>query len=230
MLREREPASNEELIQRLCDQQIIKKDVVARAMLSTDRRGFVLQGASAYSDSPQPLGHKATISAPHMHAHALGLLAGHLKPGARALDIGCGSGYLSVCMARMVGETGRVVAIDYLAPLVEMATANVQAADAELLRSGQLSILKGDGWEGAPNDAPFDAIHVGAAAASVPSALKEQLALGGRMVIPVGTSTQVFWQIDRLSDGGFQETPLMNVRYVPLVQLGEGQGKPCLPR
>merc|ERR1712046_552145 len=98
-----------------------------------------------------------------MHAHALELLANHLFPGARALDVGCGSGYLSACMSRMVGPHGLVLGVDHLVPLVELAISNIRKSDSDLL-SGQLAILHGDGWKGCPDDAPFDCIHVGAAA------------------------------------------------------------------
>ena len=79
--------------------------------------------------------HQATISAPHMHAHALELLAQHLQPGMRALDVGCGSGYLAAVMARMVGIEGQVVAIDYLSPLVALSLENLRKEDADLLES-----------------------------------------------------------------------------------------------
>jgi len=191
-------------------------DSLEKAMLATDRQNYAPL-LSPYADRPQPIGNGATISAPHMHSLALERLAGHLVPGARILDIGCGSGYLSACMARMVGPSGLVIGVDHLTPLVDLAITNIKKADADLL-DAQLAILHGDGWKGCPDDAPFDCIHVGAAAESIPASLLEQLKPGGRMVIPVGQEAQHFYQIDRKLNGDYEKQRLMGVRYVPLVK------------
>ena len=179
-----------------------------------------------------PIGHRATISAPYMHASALTTLKDFLRPGMRVLDVGCGSGYLSACMGRMVGgaEGGACVAIDYLPPLVALTQTNVAKADQDLVTSGALTIVQGDGWQGWPAAAPYDAIHVGAAAASMPDALVAQLKAPGRMVIPVGPDThndygrvapgqQQYVQVDRAADGSVSTKTLFDVRYVPLVKL-----------
>ncbi|CAJ1357452.1 unnamed protein product [Effrenium voratum] len=204
-----------ELVRNLRKAGVIHSDAVERAMLSVDRSNYTPR--NPYTDAPQAIGHQATISAPHMHAHALELLERHLRPGMRALDVGSGSGYLSAVMARMVGEEGKVIGIDYLWPLVDLAVANVHKADADLLNSGTLQFEQGDGWKGYEKASPFDAIHVGAAAESVPESLLEQLKPGGRMVIPVGTASQQFCTIDRLPNGNFEQKSLMGVMYVPLV-------------
>mmetsp|Transcript_109550 Transcript_109550/g.353552 ORF Transcript_109550/g.353552 Transcript_109550/m.353552 type:complete len:283 (-) Transcript_109550:37-885(-) len=215
----------QELLRGLQAKGILDRDTVLQAMLLVDRGNYAPCTASGaeYADRPQPIGHNATISAPHMHAHALGLLANHLTPGARALDVGCGSGYLSACMAQMVGPKGKVVAIDYLAPLVQLSVSNIKKADGHLLDSGQLVVKQGDGWKGSPEEAPFDCIHVGAAAESMPEALVAQLRPGGRMVIPVGTGVQKYWQVDKTLDGQIVKRALMGVMYVPLVK----QGRPA---
>merc|ERR1719504_428705 len=103
-------------------------------------------------------------------------------------------------------------------PLVDLAKGNIQKADGDLLNDGQLVVMHGDGWAGCPEHAPFDCIHVGAAAEKIPIALLQQLKPGGRMVIPVGTASQYFYQIDRKADGEYVETRLMPVKYVPLVK------------
>lgn len=221
MLRHAWPSStNEELVHRLRKQGVISKDSVSRAMLAIDRHNYVSSDASsvAYLDQPMGIGYNQTISAPHMHAHALNLLADHLVPGAHALDVGCGSGYLSACMAEMVGVNGKVVGIEYIQPLVELSKANISKHDARLFNIERLIVKQGDGWKGCPELAPFDCIHVGVAAATLPEALVEQLKLGGRMVIPVGTIPQKFYQVDKAHDGTIVKTPIMDVTYVPLVR------------
>ncbi|XP_059505374.1 protein-L-isoaspartate(D-aspartate) O-methyltransferase-like [Stegostoma tigrinum] len=162
--------------------------------------------------------YQATISAPQMHAYALECLNSHLYEGARALDVGSGSGYLTACMAKMVGATGTVVGIDHIQELVEQSIRNVQSDNATLLSSGRLTLIAGDGRRGYPEGAPYDAIHVGAAAAVVPQNLLDQLKPGGRMVVSVGVSggSQSLQQFDKTLDGTIVRTTLMGVIYVPL--------------
>ena len=202
-----------------------------------------------------------------MHATALEHLSGHLLPGARALDVGSGTGFLSACMARMVGIAGRVIGVDHIQQLVEKSLENVKSDESSLLRDlrvldakggslhefcvtkdedseslaacgdnvdefvasqptlrGPLSLVVGDGRLGYPAAAPFDAIHVGAAAPEVPEALISQLAPGGRMIIPVGPEAsrsaveteQFLLCVDKRVDGMVETKKLMAVIYVPL--------------
>jgi len=143
---------------------------------------------------------------------------------ARILDVGSGSGYLSVVFGRMNTDAS-VFGLDLIPELVEQSIANVKRADKDLLESGKLRLLVGDGWTGLPHEGPFDVIHVGAAAASIPRSLLAQLKIGGRAILPVGPEGQVqqLIMIDRVSGGppedakAFITTPLLAVQYVPLV-------------
>ncbi|KAF1923556.1 protein-L-isoaspartate O-methyltransferase, partial [Didymella exigua CBS 183.55] len=172
-----------------------------------------------YDDRPQPIGHDATISAPHMHAAACESLLPLLYPGARVLDIGSGSGYLTAVLAQLVGAGGRVVGIDHVQPLVDMARANMAQSEAgrEMLESGRVNFVLGDGREGWAEGAPYDAIHVGAAAAEHHAALTAQLKAPGRLFVPVCDGPrQHIWLVDKREDGTVEQTRLYGVQYVPL--------------
>ncbi|XWS51325.1 hypothetical protein CRYUN_Cryun12cG0167400 [Craigia yunnanensis] len=165
-------------------------------METIDRALFVPDGTAAYVDSPMAIGYNATISATHMHATCLQLLEENLQPGMHALDVGSGTGYLTACFAIMVGPQGRAI--------------------APLLKEGSLSVHAGDGREGWPECAPYDAIHVGAAATEIPQPLIDQLKPGGRMVIPVGDIFQDLKVVDKNLDGSISIRSETSVRYVPL--------------
>jgi protein-L-isoaspartate(D-aspartate) O-methyltransferase len=211
-------SNNEDLVANLVQNKRIQSPAVQQVMLSCDRGDYA--PSDPYEDRPQAIGFDATISAPHMHAIALQALVGHLTPGASVLDVGCGSGYLSACMAAFVGESGSIFAIDYLKGLTDLTTTNISKSSASLLESGRVKVIIADGWAGLPAEAPFDCIHVGAAADSIPTALVQQLRPGGRMIIPVGPrGSQQLLQVDVDQSRKVTQTALMGVRYVPLVHV-----------
>lgn len=214
-------ATHQELMDMLRHRNIVKSSRIYQAMLATDRGNYIKE--SPYVDSPQPIGHFATISAPHMHGYVLEDLEPALQPGRRVLDVGCGSGYLVACAARLVGcleGKGYVLGIDVIPELVELAKKNIERDCAALLASPHLELRVGDGWEHF-GDSAFDVIHVGATAETVPDSLLVALAPGGRMMIPVGPAygPQEMFRIIKDDQGHIVEKKaLYGVTYVPLIR------------
>ncbi|KZV34766.1 L-isoaspartate O-methyltransferase [Dorcoceras hygrometricum] len=210
-------SKNSEMVDHLQRYGVMKSEKIAEVMRTIDRALFVPEGAPPYVDSPVQIGYNATISAPHMHATCLELLENNLKPGMHALDVGSGTGYLTACFAVMVGPQGRVVGVEHIPELVDSSIINIQkSAAAQLLKDGLLSMHAGDGRQGWPQFAPYDAIHVGAATSEIPEALIEQLKPGGRLVIPVGNIFQDLKVVDKNMDGSLSVRSETSVRYVPL--------------
>ncbi|CAK9330262.1 unnamed protein product [Citrullus colocynthis] len=209
--------TNKEMVEKLHNFGVIRSKKVSEVMESIDRAFFVPDDIPPYVDTPVPIGYNATISAPHMHATCLQLLEKHLQPGMRALDVGSGTGYLTACFALMVGPEGRAVGVEHIPELVASSMENIKkSAAAPLLKEGSLSVHVGDGRQGWAECAPYDAIHVGAAAVEIPPALIDQLKPGGRMVIPVGNIFQDLKVVDKDNDGSVSIHDETSVRYVPL--------------
>ncbi|KAK9818393.1 hypothetical protein WJX72_011929 [[Myrmecia] bisecta] len=201
-------------------------------MRAVDRAHFVLPDmprAYAYVDSALPIGHKQTISAPHMHATALDLLQGHAVPGASVLDVGSGSGYLSAALGKLVGDQGgQVIGVEKHKELADRSIQNIKDASPELLEQQTVKIMPGNVL-GSVLDSYglFDAIHVGAAADEIPQTLVDKLKPGGRMVIPVGPqdSFQDLYCVDKDAAGNVTPFRLMSVAYVPLTRPDERESE-----
>ncbi|CAK4033616.1 -L-isoaspartate O-methyltransferase [Lecanosticta acicola] len=210
-------ATNAALIDNLYAHGLITSDRVRNAMKSVDRAHYAPH--APYQDSPQTIGHRATISAPHMHANAAESLLPYLKPGSKVLDVGSGSGYLTHVLAELVRPGGRVVGVEHIRELVDLGTENTRksAEGRELLEDGGIRYVKADGRLGFRDEAPFDAIHVGAAAAGHQQELIDQLKSPGRLFIPVEEAyMQHIYVIDKDEDGNSTKKKEYGVQYVPL--------------
>lgn len=167
-----------------------------------------------------------------MHGHACEYLIDYLLPGARVLDIGSGSGYLTHVLANLVtdpdSKQGQVIGIDHIPELVELAQSNMRKSEQgrDLQDSGQVKLITADGRLGWRENAPYDAIHVGAAAETLHPVLIEQLQAPGRLFIPVESGSnesnlgteggQYIWVVDKRADGSVQKEKVFQVSYVPL--------------
>src|SRR3546814_907709 len=183
---------------------------VLQAMRDVPRERFVREGLEefAYEDSALPIEEEQTISQPYIVAAMIE--AAELKPGDRVLEVGAGSGYAAAVLGQIAGE---VFAIERHAPLGKLAQARIAA-----LGYDNVDIRVGDGTRGLMEEAPFDAILVAAGGPDVPGALKQQLKVGGRLVIPVGDADeQKLCKVTRISESRFDEENLGAVRFVPLI-------------
>jgi protein-L-isoaspartate(D-aspartate) O-methyltransferase len=212
------PEGFEQARERMVSQQIeargVRDERVLAAMRRVPRHEFVpvQQRPWAYEDRPLPIGYGQTISQPYIVAVMSEVL--ELDGSEKVLEIGTGSGYQAAVLAELAAE---VYTIEIVAPLAERA-----AADLKRLGFGKLRVRAGDGYRGWPEAAPFDAIIVTAAPDHVPQPLIDQLAVGGRLVIPVGRGFQELVLITR-DEEGVQRRDLLGVRFVPMV--GEAESR-----
>jgi protein-L-isoaspartate(D-aspartate) O-methyltransferase len=161
----------------------------------------------AYEDTALPLGFSQTISQPYIVARMIEVLRAGRELG-KTLEIGAGCGYQAAVLAQLTDE---VYAVERIEPLLAKAKLNLRAISQLKVR-----LKYADGQFGLPEAAPFDTIIVAAATSRVPPALLQQLALGGKMILPLGAGDQYLALIERRDDG-FVETRLDSVRFVPLL-------------
>lgn len=188
----------------------IRHDAVLAAMAAVPRHVFVEEALAsrAYEDTALPLGMGQTISQPYVVARMIELLLNGRSGIGKTLEVGAGCGYQAAVLAQLSTE---VYAIERLGLLLEKAKANMRQ-----LQQFNVRLKHGDGQLGMPEAGPFDSIIVAAAGMQVPPALLNQLAVGGRLVLPVGSSEQYLCFIERTAQG-FVETRLDAVRFVPLL-------------
>lgn len=184
---------------------------VLQAMNAVPREQFVPSELVelAYNDSPLPIAASQTISQPYIVALMLAAL--ELKASDRVLEVGAGSGYAAAILAEIAIQVYSIERHKLLADTASKRLKELGYQNAE--------IIHGDGSLGLPNQAPFDAIVVAAGSPEVPKALRRQLAIGGRLVIPIGPSlqTQKLLRIRRVTENEYQEEDLGDVRFVPLI-------------
>lgn len=196
------------MIDRLREEGIRDERVLA-AIAAVPRHVFVEEALAsrAYEDSALPLGYSQTISQPYIVARMIELLLDARKLG-KTLEIGAGSGYQAAVLAQLTDE---VYAIERIEPLLARAKLNLRA-----IQQFKVRLKHADGQLGLPEAAPFDTIILAAAATRVPHALLQQLALGGRMLLPLGTGEQFLLMVERRAEG-YVESRLDSVRFVPLL-------------
>ncbi|SFM69101.1 protein-L-isoaspartate O-methyltransferase [Methanolobus profundi] len=198
------------LIRSLAEQGVSERTL--KAMKKVPRHLFVpsIHASRAYVDSPLPIGHAQTISAPHMVAMMCDLL--ELKEGQKILEIGAGSGYNAAVMAEIIGKKGQIYSIERLEKLAVFAHENLENAGYS-----NVEVILGDGSLGWPDNAPYDRICVTASAPDTPHPLIEQLKPGGIMVIPEGEGYQRLYIIRKSPDGEVTKQDWGGVIFVPLV-------------
>ena len=202
------PRTRGRMIERLRTQGI-RDEVVLAAMNSVPRHIFVDEALSsrAYDDVSLPIGQGQTISQPYIVARMIEMLrnGGQLN---RVLEIGTGCGYQAAVLGQVARE---VYSVERIQPLYKRATASLKELQAK-----NVVLSYADGTMGRPEIAPFDGIIMAAAATHVPQALLEQLAVGGRMVLPLGAQEQFLTLIER-DENGYTESRLEAVNFVPIL-------------
>lgn len=196
----------------MIDEQVAARGVqserVLAAMRATDRALFVTPGLreEAYEDHPLPVGDDQTISQPYIVGTMTEML--DPQPHHRILEIGTGTGYQTAILSRLASEVWSIESSSTLSAAARDLLARLGISNAH--------VIHGDGNEGLPDRSPFDRIIVTAAPPAVPQALMDQLAVGGRMVIPVGTDWQALHLVERTAPEAWTDTPSIAVRFVPM--------------
>lgn len=203
---------------RMVERQLAARDIVDQrvlaAMRKVPRHEFVPASYrdDAYADHPLPIGHSQTISQPYIVALMSQLAV--VRPGDKVLEIGTGSGYQAAVLAELGAE---VYSIEIVEPLADRAR-EVLAK----LGYDKVHVRAGDGYQGWPEQAPFAAVVITAAPPAIPEPLQAQLAVGGRLVAPVGKGIQDLVVVTRTGEG-FRQREVIPVRFVPMT--GEAQRK-----
>ena len=201
--------TRERLIQRLMDQGITRFEVL-EAIRSVPRHLFVDEALAhrSYEDTALPIGYGQTLSQPYVVARMSELALAQGRPK-KVLELGSGSGYQTAILASLVDE---ICAIERIKPLLERARKQLRA-----LRVRNVRLRHGDGLNGWASEAPFDLILGAAAPEHLPTQLLEQLAPGGRLILPVGGERQQLMMVTATPEGYVEEV-IEEVNFVPMVR------------
>jgi protein-L-isoaspartate(D-aspartate) O-methyltransferase len=210
-----------EMVEKAIVARGVRSELVLGAMRSVPREAFLPHQLREFASagSPLPIEEGQTISQPYIVAFMTEALA--LQGGERVLEIGTGSGYAAAILAEIAGD---VYTIERIGQLAEKAASTL--AD---LGYDNVHVLHGDGTKGWPEHAPYDGIIVAAGGPKIPESLKEQLKIGGRLVIPVGRDPKIqeLVRVTRISENEYRREDLADVRFVPLI--GHEGWRPCAP-
>ncbi len=204
-----------DLIDRLVHKGYLKTPEIIKAFKKIKRQDFILPSMIAESDTDKPLsiGYEQTISQPLTVAFMFELL----EPGLdqKILDIGSGSGWTTAILAEIVGKNGKVFGVERISELKDFGENN--ANKYGFVDSGRAIFVSGDGSKGLSKYAPFDRIHVGAATNQIPEQLLEQLAIGGKMIIPEGVDFQSVVLVEKIAKNEYKRKSFPGFVFVPLI-------------
>ena len=204
-----------ELIKELVNEKWITTNKLCEVMRLVDRADF--SPIRPYQNRAQQIGCNVVISAPLLHAYCLQALEDFLTEGSTVLDIGFGSGYLTVALSKMMNDKGTVIGIEHIKDLYDFGLSNINKHHKDLIENKKIELVLGDGRLGYKKRAPYKCIHVGAASEQVPKEILDQLDLGGRLVMPLGPpNAQYIYIIDKDLNGNISYTKGLSVCYVLL--------------
>ena len=207
--------SMNELCTELIREKWIQTNKLYEVMKKVDRADF--SPIRPYQNRAQKILCNVVISAPLLHAYCLQALENYLTEGSTVLDVGFGSGYLTVAMSKMMNDKGTVIGIEHVKDIYDFGLSNINKHHKDLIDKKKIELVLGDGRLGYKERAPYKCIHVGAASEDVPKAILEQLAPGGRLVMPIGPpNDQYIYIIDKDLNGNVSYMKGLSVCYVLL--------------